>query len=55
MRPKTQNRRRAWPQVRARALTGRPMTVVRFAAALTMIGNLAASGSLCLDRLKNSF
>jgi hypothetical protein len=28
------------------------MTVVLFAAALTMIGNLAASGSICLDRLE---
>jgi hypothetical protein len=35
----------------ARALTGRPMIVVRFAAALTMIANLAASGSMGLDRL----
>jgi hypothetical protein len=39
----------------ARALTGRPMTVVRFAAMLTMIANLAASGSMCIARLKNSF
>jgi hypothetical protein len=39
----------------ARALIGRPMTVVRFAAALTVSGNLAASGSMCLDRHKDSF